>query len=171
MLFFDFSIKEIDMANKLQGIEPKKIFVCKSETSNVSVRHLSQMPDIIYRFHNRLSQNRDKRFFNRKTYMLQYPNTGRGGGMRVRSVQVRILFGAPIYPFSSTKRTLAYEAKDRSLILLRDTTMVLSSKRKDTGLLIREMWVQIPRGSPNLFTIHGIETVSQLNRQSGTLLR
>lgn len=41
MLFFEFSIKEIDMANKLQGIELKKIFVCKSETSNVSVRHLS----------------------------------------------------------------------------------------------------------------------------------
>ena len=52
--------------------------------------------------------------------------SGRGNGLRHHQVQVRVLSGAPICPFSSTNRMLAYEAKDGSLILPGDT-MILSS--------------------------------------------
>ena len=50
--------------------------------------------------------------------MLQYPSSGRGIGMRIRSVQVRLLSGAPISGRSSVcAERPAWDRKAESLSL------------------------------------------------------
>ncbi len=53
-----------------------------------------------------------------------------------------------IYLVRPMHRTRSYGLRDAGWTPARDTNMILSSNGKDTGLLIREVWVQIPRGSP-----------------------
>ena len=70
--------------------------------------------------------------------LLQYPSPGRGIGTRIRSVQVRLLSGAPFYPVRPKQRTRSYGLRDVGWIPARDT-MIFSSNWQDPGLLIRQM--------------------------------
>ena len=58
--------------------------------------------------------------------LLQYPNYGRGNGFRIRTVQVRVLFGAPTYLVRLKQRTRSYGLRNVGWIPTRDT-MVFSS--------------------------------------------
>ena len=59
--------------------------------------------------------------------LLQYPNPGRGNGLRHHQVQVRVLSGAPLYLVRLKQRTRSYGLRNAGWNPARDTNMILSS--------------------------------------------
>ena len=61
--------------------------------------------------------------------MLQYPNPGRGNGLRHHQVQVRVLSGAPTYLVRLKQRTRSYGLRNVGWIPTRDTMIFSSNGR------------------------------------------
>ena len=83
------------------------------------------------------------------TNKLQYPNSGRGSGMRVRTVQVRVLSGAPICGSSSVGRISACQVEGHGFKpRLSLQLWACSLDRESICLASRKTWVQAPLGPP-----------------------